>query len=186
MKTIGERISHLISLRGLGSVRRAALAVGIPQQTLDRIIRGEAASPRIGTLQKIAEAFDVSIEWLVTGKGDLPGLLNRSRLEALLPEFFEYDLAVRELMIEDLRLYPAQLSRTYQIALETTVTTRKGGQKSVARESPEFIAALRKQLQGRIQFLREWVEQSGVDAVRDQILAHPDLFRLSPQKGVPK
>ena len=43
---------------------------GVPQPTINRILSGESASPRMPTIAKLARALKVSPEWLMYGIGD--------------------------------------------------------------------------------------------------------------------
>ena len=43
---------------------------GVPQPTINRILSGESASPRMPTIAKLAKALRVSPEWLMYGTGD--------------------------------------------------------------------------------------------------------------------
>lgn len=67
---LSKRVTGLIKRHG--SVNACAKAIGIPQSTLDRIARGERGLPRTETLQLIAEFFDTSVDWLITGQGRPP------------------------------------------------------------------------------------------------------------------
>ena len=42
----------------------------VPQPTINRILSGESASPRMPTIAKLAKALKVSPEWLMYGTGD--------------------------------------------------------------------------------------------------------------------
>lgn len=62
--TIGDRIRELIGKR---SVNACAEAWELPVTTLRQNLSG--SMPRADTAARIAEANDVSVEWLITGKG---------------------------------------------------------------------------------------------------------------------
>ena len=51
-----------------GNEAQAARAVGVPQQTLNRILTGKVKDPSASTLQKLARGFGVPTAWLL-GEG---------------------------------------------------------------------------------------------------------------------
>jgi transcriptional regulator with XRE-family HTH domain len=67
-----DRVRLLVDRYWQGSVNRASVALGVPQQTLNRIVTGQTPSPRAEVVSNIASACDVSADWLLTGKGDAP------------------------------------------------------------------------------------------------------------------
>lgn len=91
LEEAGTWLSVVDRIRGLvadaGSVNATALAIGLKQQTLNRIVRGEHAAPRVETLQKIAEFFDTTVDWLLTGKGRNPTSGALRVFERKLPRF---------------------------------------------------------------------------------------------------
>jgi len=68
--SLSTRLRLLVDHGHGGSVNAAAKDIGIPQQTLGKIVSGEVNSPRIKALQAIARFYGVSIGWLVAGEGD--------------------------------------------------------------------------------------------------------------------
>src|SRR5690349_12635160 len=70
--TLAERVSYLIGLYFGGSVNAAATEFQLPQRTLARIAKGQSVSPPSRTLARIAEGFGVTIDWLLTGRGEPP------------------------------------------------------------------------------------------------------------------
>lgn len=67
-----DRVTELIRRFYDGNVLGSARAIGMPANTLDRIARGVTPNPRAGALSKIAEHFDTTVDWLLTGRGDAP------------------------------------------------------------------------------------------------------------------
>lgn len=61
---IGQRIERLADARGL-HLDEVADAAGIKFPTLNRILTGRIASPRLETVQAIAKALGVKLEKLV-------------------------------------------------------------------------------------------------------------------------
>lgn len=60
------RLSALLKERGLSETEVAKMA-GTSQSTLHRVITGEIASPRTQTIEKLANALDVSYSYLIEG-----------------------------------------------------------------------------------------------------------------------
>lgn len=61
---LGRKIERLAAGRGL-HIDQVAEAAGIARATLYRILTGGIASPRLATVQAIAEALSVKLEKLV-------------------------------------------------------------------------------------------------------------------------
>ena len=57
---IAQRILSLCKKRGI-TVNKLATMCGIHQSTLDNIVRGISKNPRIMTLHKIANAFNMTV-----------------------------------------------------------------------------------------------------------------------------
>ncbi len=55
-----NRIRSLCSQRGI-SINRLATMSGVKQSTLDNIVRGLTANPKVKTLHKIANAFNMTL-----------------------------------------------------------------------------------------------------------------------------
>jgi len=65
---IATRLRELLRARGLTQARVAALA-GLPNETVNRIVKGTSRDPRIMTLIKIADALGVTVGWFLYEKG---------------------------------------------------------------------------------------------------------------------
>lgn len=70
--TIGSRVGELVETFHSGSVNAAAKFVGIPQPTLRRIVVGLVQEPRASIVRRIAQAYNVSADWLLSGTGKGP------------------------------------------------------------------------------------------------------------------
>jgi hypothetical protein len=71
MDEIGDRLNGLMQAHQLYRGRgQSALArtTGVPQPTINRIL-GNKSIPEMATVVKLAEAFGVTCEWLLTGRG---------------------------------------------------------------------------------------------------------------------
>jgi phage repressor protein C with HTH and peptisase S24 domain len=69
MTTLSERIVEAMKDAGFPSQTALARASGVPQPTINRIINKVAGTPETQTLQKIADACEVSVLWLLDGTG---------------------------------------------------------------------------------------------------------------------
>ena len=65
---IASRLRDLLAQRRLTQSRVAELA-DIPNETLNRIVKGTTTNPRVETLGKIADALGVTVGWLLGEKG---------------------------------------------------------------------------------------------------------------------
>ena len=69
---IAERIDLLMKLRGIPSQSALARASGVPQPTINRLLKGTTANPDLPTLQKLAIALSSNTTWLADGIGPGP------------------------------------------------------------------------------------------------------------------
>lgn len=68
MKTLAERINTALQTKGI-SVNALARQVGVSYPAMRKITKGETLNPKF--LFEIADALDVPIEWLRTGRGEI-------------------------------------------------------------------------------------------------------------------
>jgi phage repressor protein C with HTH and peptisase S24 domain len=68
MTTISERILEAMKDAGFPSQTALSRASGVPQPTINRIIN-RVGTPETQNLKKIADACDVSVQWLLDGTG---------------------------------------------------------------------------------------------------------------------
>lgn len=68
--TIGQRLNEAMHKMGFQSQSELARASGVTQPTINRILKevGGERGPSPETLVKLADACNVSVEWLMTGK----------------------------------------------------------------------------------------------------------------------
>ena len=70
LKTFADRFNELV--KEFGSRYRLSKASGIPESTLQQYAQPRAdLPPRTDILLKLAQAANVSVEWLAAGKGDM-------------------------------------------------------------------------------------------------------------------
>lgn len=116
MKTLAERLSYVMSENG---ITQSALAemVGITQQSIQKIVRGETLEPK--KIYEIATALGVDIDWLKTGKGEIgEKSLNflsegafKNRKNAFRIDLYDYELAAGNGIIN--AEYPDVISSIY-------------------------------------------------------------------------
>src|SRR5947208_3468335 len=95
--TLQKRVEALVAAGHSGSVNAASKATGVPLGTMQRIHSGAATNPRAATLQQIAAHYNASFEWLMTGVGQVPDVLDESkRLGAIALDWYD--------VVDELRL----------------------------------------------------------------------------------
>jgi transcriptional regulator with XRE-family HTH domain len=71
MNNIGTRLDQAMKEAGFESQSALARASKVPQPTINRILQGGGArGPEAATVRKLAEACNVSFEWLNEGIGE--------------------------------------------------------------------------------------------------------------------
>lgn len=73
---ISDRLDLLMRLRGIESQSALSRAAGVPQPTINRILKGATRSPDVATLESLATALSVDFRWLASGEGDGPDPTN--------------------------------------------------------------------------------------------------------------
>jgi len=63
---IGHRVKYLMSTTGMTQAELAR-KTDLPAATISRIVSGQRSNPRLGTLQRIANALRVSVDYLCDG-----------------------------------------------------------------------------------------------------------------------
>jgi len=74
LKSLGQNIRKARRLKGVENLQEAHELTGIDKDYLGKIERGVADNPTIGTLIKIASAYNVSLEELFIKDGDILSL----------------------------------------------------------------------------------------------------------------
>lgn len=81
METLGSRIKTVMETKGMNA-NSLAMAVGVSRPAIAKILEGQVRHPKY--LFEIAEALNVSVEWLKTGEGPSENLsdgLETARLD---------------------------------------------------------------------------------------------------------
>lgn len=72
MNTIASRLDQAMTAAGFPSQSALSRASGVPQPTINRILKSVGkGQPEAGTVQKLAEACNVSFNWLNEGIGEI-------------------------------------------------------------------------------------------------------------------
>ena len=72
MDTLSERLDEAMRIRGVESQSALARASGVPQPTINRILKGTTPTPDLQTVQKLSAALHLNLEWLAHGVGPGP------------------------------------------------------------------------------------------------------------------
>jgi transcriptional regulator with XRE-family HTH domain len=80
---LATNLDEATKARGYKSQSALGRAAGVPQPTINRILGGTTPTPDLTTLQKLADALDVDVEWLTTRTGAGPNSSNRARKSLL-------------------------------------------------------------------------------------------------------
>ena len=95
-RTAGERLQALMELRDI-SQNMLALRSGVKQRTISGIITGN--SPRLDTAAALADALDISLDWLAGRKQKQPAVLSPDQ-QVLLEAYAQLDEAHREAVLD--------------------------------------------------------------------------------------
>ncbi|WP_404609752.1 XRE family transcriptional regulator [Caballeronia udeis] len=77
---IATRLDEAMQLRGFGSNQSAlSRASGVPQPTINRILKGKTPTPDVETLRKLSEALSVGFTWLSDGTLPVTKLANSAQ-----------------------------------------------------------------------------------------------------------
>ncbi len=67
------RLKEVVDVVFAGNEAEAARAARVPQQTLNRILTGKTKMPTLVTLQKLADAFGLTVGWLTGAESEVQG-----------------------------------------------------------------------------------------------------------------
>ena len=89
--SIATRLDRLMKAKKVRSQSSLARLSGVPQPTINRILKGQTDTPEFGTVKKLAAALGVQSTWLAEGPGDDPPV---SATGAEVPDAQVYDSAL--------------------------------------------------------------------------------------------
>lgn len=81
--TLATNLDEAMQERGWKSQSALGRAAGVPQPTINRILKGATLTPDLVTLQKLADTLEVDVEWLMARSGAGPNSSNRARKSTL-------------------------------------------------------------------------------------------------------
>lgn len=85
MIEIASQLDKAMRIRRVESQSALSRSSGVPQPTINRILKGTTPNPDLGTVKKLASALNVNVEWLTDGIGPGPESSNNGP-KTLLPE----------------------------------------------------------------------------------------------------
>lgn len=173
---ISKRVRVLIDQFHGGSVNDAARTIGVPQRTLSGIVNNEVANPRAAVLTKIATAFRVSLDWLMTGSGEAPDFL-APMMREVMPEFRELGEMLHPLNLKESTLQAfAELPSSPIWAFRLLVQERHVRAGYPAIEAALSAAALH--AQGWIVLLKAMIDALGPTVVAAELERQIHAIRL--------
>lgn len=168
--TLATRLRGIIDRVHEGSVRRAAQLVGIPQPTLDRIVRGASLNPRSDALQRLAQAYDVSIDWLLTGAGKGPDdrtLLREPLLKWLkIVRLLAVDESVKAALLDLPRATLNAVSTFGLLCLDP----------DQPQQAYKWVSAFDDEHSAWVRFFELWLTDDGVDVVSQLVTKNAAYF----------
>lgn len=69
METLGNRLKHIRTIKNLTQLDFGS-AIGVTKQAIANV-ESSHSNPSIDFLSKLIENFNVNVNWLITGKGEL-------------------------------------------------------------------------------------------------------------------
>lgn len=118
---LAANLDEAMRARGWKSQSAFGRTAGVPQPTINRILKGITPNPDLATLQKLADTLEVDVEWLTTRKGIGPNSTNRARksllsegISRLMERMIDLERRQPETAAKLLLVFEQQLSLIYQ------------------------------------------------------------------------
>ena len=162
---------------------------GTSYPAINRALQAEVI-PSIRFLEAAADLLQVRRAWLMTGDGHMTERPMRERAHLLrTADFFAGSVPWEMLdewlaLVTELGLTPEETAKVHDVATAVfdamevmgigEVTTLAG--RRVYRPAPEFRHAMRLSLEAWHVLLSQWIDEVGLDTVRQLIRANIDLF----------
>ena len=157
----------------------AAKAMGLPQPTLARIADGRVTNPRARALERIASYFDVSTDWLLSGRGRGPREDPRECRPFAELTGWRRALQELELSSEARRVYDDLPGATSGAALWLSQADEEPDVEAVFRESyAASRAAMALELRAWTTLLGELVARFGRERMRTALERHVSRAKL--------
>lgn len=100
MTGFGERLKEIREARGLSQTQVATFC-GVTQKAISLLEKDPNREPKLATLKKLAELFEVDPDWLLTGKGPRNPVSSLTDAEAELLLLFRAISATAKLYVLD-------------------------------------------------------------------------------------
>jgi len=169
-KEFGARVERRVKELFGGNVLKAATAIGVPNATLARIIKGNMA--RMGTLQQLARGLNTTTDWLLSGAGGEPDAIPAEDAEGLpVPESFRYAWVLDEIGVPPAVAHAAHmLPASLQLAALRLMGKRK--------PTEAIDDAIRQSVVVWLKLITALRDALGDEALRASLVAHHDEMRL--------
>ena len=116
-----KRLREVIDVVFSGNETDAAKVARIPQATLNRILTGKIKDPSYSTLQKLADAYGVTVAWL-TGEAPHLGNLANPNWYYLLNRYYGASTASDTAWLKRARGRSPKAKKAIEMARSTTLT----------------------------------------------------------------
>jgi phage repressor protein C with HTH and peptisase S24 domain len=117
---IADRLDLLMKLRKLESQSGLARLAGVPQPTINRILKGKTENPDLPTLQKLAVALNSTAAWIADGTGPGPENPDHTPKSTVIPGIGNGGLADRiKSLLKDIGGDEGKLAAGAQADIET-------------------------------------------------------------------
>jgi transcriptional regulator with XRE-family HTH domain len=180
LATVADRIRYLIEDYAQGTVNQAAVGMGIPQATLVGIVgtRGKpplVKHPKAEVLRRIAEYYEIPLDWLVRGEGATP------ESEGEFAEGFRWRSTVRQLglgpraslVLWNLPNSTAEVAENLKSALSPRENKAQGERWTW---TPELQTVYRLEMAVWVRLFRELIRRFGPELIRDFVEANLEHF----------
>ena len=187
MSALSKRLRSLVDRDFSGNVNRAAKAWGVPQPTLHRYVSAVTEAPKARTLQKIADFYDTSVEWLLDGGGPGPLASPNPTPEVRAWEKLVKSLALPEDVEHVMLPLPGRVSSAHVVLCDWGLFNWKG--KRVPEKHAQ-MARLALYRAGAMEYeawagwLRGLISSYGKRAVREKFVSEGDRLRIGFQPFV--
>jgi transcriptional regulator with XRE-family HTH domain len=189
---IGARLLRLMEETGK-SVGQTAADIGLPKQTFAALVNGTTTQPRATAVQRIAEHFGVTTDWLLTGAGEPVAVTTRDARSHAVPEpeYSEWLALVGRLGLSDadatamrelpLAVWRAVESLPFVAPRDPVASVQWMSIGEYAAHRQQLDAAARQAVRAWLTIFQGWVDHWGVDGVRT--LLEQDRVRAEVRRG---
>lgn len=148
---LATNLDEAMRARGWKSQSALGRAAGVPQPTINRILSGTTPTPDLSTLQRLADALEVDVEWLTDRTGAGPNSSNRAR-KSLLSEGISRFV---ERMIELERRQPETAAKLLLVFEQQLSLVSQGGSMHPDRGTHDLLQKPEREAQDLYSRVRE-------------------------------